>query len=67
MASNPAHLRDALWRRPSYSEAGSGNCVEAADNVPSLVPVRDSKLPDGPALLLAATAWTSFVAALKSQ
>ncbi|WP_153814501.1 DUF397 domain-containing protein [Streptomyces sp. SUK 48] len=67
MASTPAHLRDALWRRPSYSEAGSGDCVEVADNIPGLIPVRDSKLPDGPALLLTATAWTPFVASLKPQ
>ncbi|MFF9587006.1 DUF397 domain-containing protein [Streptomyces achromogenes] len=57
----------ALWRRSSYSNAGGGDCVEVADNIPGLVPVRDSKRPDGPALILPATAWTPFITSLKSQ
>ncbi|MEW2271309.1 DUF397 domain-containing protein [Streptomyces sp. SID685] len=65
MASNPVHLSDALWHKSSYSAASSGNCVEVAGNVPGVVPVRDSKVPDGPALLLTATAWAPFVASLK--
>ncbi|MGY9067467.1 DUF397 domain-containing protein [Streptomyces sp. CAS3] len=65
MASTPVHLSDALWRKSSYSAASSGDCVEVADNVPGVIPVRDSKLPDGPALLLTATAWAPFVASLK--
>lgn len=67
MASIPIDLSDAFWRKSTYSNGDGGHCVEVADNLPGLVPVRDSKLPDGPALLLAATAWTPFVAALKSQ
>ncbi|WP_256638027.1 DUF397 domain-containing protein [Streptomyces murinus] len=55
----------ALWRKSSYSNESGGNCLEVRDNVPGLVPVRDSKLPDGPALLLTATAWAPFVASLK--
>ncbi|WKE72018.1 DUF397 domain-containing protein [Streptomyces sp. WP-1] len=55
----------ALWRKSSYSNGGGGNCVEIADNVPGLVPVRDSKVPDGPALLLTATAWAPFIGSLK--
>ncbi|MFR9791516.1 DUF397 domain-containing protein [Streptomyces sp. MB22_4] len=57
----------ALWRKSSYSNGDGGHCVEVADNIPGLVPVRDSKLPDGPALLLPATAWAPFVASLKAQ
>lgn len=57
----------ALWRKSSYSNESGGNCVEVADNIPGLVPVRDSKTPDGPALLLTARAWAPFVAALKSN
>jgi hypothetical protein len=57
----------APWRRSSYSNGSGGNCVEVADNVPGLVPVRDSKLPDtGPALLLTAHAWAPFVTSLKA-
>jgi hypothetical protein len=57
----------ALWRKSSYSNGDGGDCVEVADNIPGLVPVRDSKVPDGPALLLTAHAWAPFVAALKSD
>ena len=57
----------ALWHKSSYSNGSGGNCVEVADNIPGLVPVRDSKVPDGPALLLTAGAWAPFVAALKSD
>ncbi|MEU3528286.1 DUF397 domain-containing protein [Streptomyces sp. NPDC038707] len=57
----------ALWRKSSYSNESGGNCVEVADNIPGLVPVRDSKRPDGPALILPAAAWTPFIAALKSR
>ncbi|MER6630614.1 DUF397 domain-containing protein [Streptomyces sp. NPDC000987] len=55
----------ALWRKSSHSNEDGGNCVEVADNIPGLVPVRDSKAPDGPALFLTAAAWAPFVASLK--
>lgn len=67
MASNRTDLSDALWFKSSYSNGTGGDCVEIASNVPALVPVRDSKAPDGPALLLTAHAWTPFVAALKAD
>ncbi|WP_217161845.1 DUF397 domain-containing protein [Streptomyces sp. AC512_CC834] len=41
-----------------------GHCVDVADGIPGLVPVRDSKAPDRPALLLTARAWAPFVTAL---
>lgn len=41
--------------------------MEVADTLPGLVPVRDSKVPDGPALMLGAHAWAPFVAALKGD
>ncbi|MER7839134.1 DUF397 domain-containing protein [Streptomyces sp. NPDC096040] len=66
MASNRIDLSDALWFKSSYSNESGGNCVEVADNMPGLVPVRDSKSPDGPAILLPAAAWAPFVASLKS-
>jgi hypothetical protein len=52
------------WRKSSFSGQG-GDCVEVADGVIGLVPVRDSKDPDGPALLFAADAWASFVSGVK--
>ncbi|MEU5097681.1 DUF397 domain-containing protein [Streptomyces sp. NPDC020996] len=65
MAENQIDLSDALWQKSSYSNATGGNCLEVAHNIPGLVPVRDSKAPDGPALLLTAAAWTPFVSSLK--
>ncbi|MER7758324.1 DUF397 domain-containing protein [Streptomyces sp. NPDC097619] len=53
------------WRKSSYSGTESNSCVEVVDGHPGGVPVRDSKDPHGPALLLAGTAWAPFVAALK--
>ncbi|MFI6401058.1 DUF397 domain-containing protein [Streptomyces sp. NPDC050548] len=56
----------ALWRKSSYSNGSGGNCVEVAANLPGLVPVRDSKAPHRPALVLTATAWAPFITALKT-
>ncbi|MEW2255269.1 DUF397 domain-containing protein [Streptomyces sp. NPDC047869] len=66
MASTRIDLNEALWLRSSYSNESGGNCLEVAHNIPGLVPVRDSKLPHGPALLLSAAAWAPFVDGLKS-
>jgi len=43
-----------------------GACVEVARNVPNVVAVRDSKDPDGPALILSADQWAGFVARIRS-
>ncbi|MFI6470663.1 DUF397 domain-containing protein [Streptomyces sp. NPDC050516] len=55
----------ALWRKSSYSNSTGGDCLEVADNLPGVVPVRDSKVPGGPALIIAASAWAPFVEAVK--
>ncbi|MFJ4694775.1 DUF397 domain-containing protein [Streptomyces sp. NPDC088766] len=65
MAKKPIDLSDALWQKSSYSNASGGNCVEVATDFPGLVPVRDSKVPHGPALVVGAAAWAPFVASLK--
>ncbi|MFD0410122.1 DUF397 domain-containing protein [Kitasatospora sp. NPDC127116] len=54
---------DARWRKSTYSQQG-GNCVEVDDAHPGRV--RDSKDPQGPALVFPAEAWVSFVAAVRS-
>lgn len=41
--------------------------MEVADGIPDLVPVRDSKVQDGPVLVVGATAWAGFVAGLKAR
>ncbi|MGW1714402.1 MULTISPECIES: DUF397 domain-containing protein [Streptomyces] len=58
-------LKAATWRRSSYSNSEGGQCLEVADDLP-VVPVRDSKKPDIPALIFRAPAWASFVAAVRT-
>ncbi|GGP38969.1 DUF397 domain-containing protein [Streptomyces melanogenes] len=56
------------WFKSSYSNNG-GNCVEIAANLvvtSGVVPVRDSKTPNGPALKVPADAFSSFIASLKT-
>ncbi|MBX7552522.1 DUF397 domain-containing protein [Streptomyces sp. NPDC004232] len=57
-------LSGVTWRKSSYSNPDGGECLEVCDSLPSAVPVRDSKAPDGPVLLFAARPWASFVAAV---
>ena len=52
-------LPKTAWQTSSYS-GGQGECVEIAA-VPGLVPVRDSKRPEGPALGFERAAWTNFI------
>lgn len=56
-------LNGDAWRRSSYSnQAGASDCVEVADGFQeAVVPVRDSKVPHGPALSFEAVAWTAFI------
>ncbi|MFE6050478.1 DUF397 domain-containing protein [Kitasatospora sp. NPDC056446] len=58
-------LAGAAWFRSSYSGNG-GQCVEVASGFPGLLPVRDSKDPQGPALVFPSDAWASFVSAVRS-
>jgi hypothetical protein len=58
-------LRDG-WRKSSYSGPEAGSCLEVLDHFPSGVPVRDSKTPHGPAVIVPASAWSAFVAAVRS-
>ncbi|KOG39750.1 DUF397 domain-containing protein [Streptomyces decoyicus] len=60
-------LSTAVWRKSSYSNNEGGVCVEVADEIPGLVPVRDSQRPHGPALLIPDEAWTTFVTGLKTD
>ncbi|MEU8921519.1 DUF397 domain-containing protein [Kitasatospora sp. NPDC048545] len=55
-------LSRASWFKSSHSGSG-GSCVAVSPDFPGVVPVRDSKDPEGPALVLPIAAWRSFVAA----
>ncbi|MBE4773783.1 DUF397 domain-containing protein [Streptomyces caniscabiei] len=54
-------LSAAVWRKSSYSDGGGTNCLEVTDDLPGIVPVRDSKVPDSRPLLFTAGAWSAFV------
>ncbi|MEV4615046.1 Scr1 family TA system antitoxin-like transcriptional regulator [Kitasatospora sp. NPDC049258] len=56
-------LASASWFKSGFSDNNGGNCLEVAYNLGSVVPVRDSKDPDGPALVFPSAAWAAFVRA----
>ncbi|MFF4114217.1 DUF397 domain-containing protein [Streptomyces sp. NPDC001714] len=59
-------LSTAQWRKSSYSDGEpGGECVEVADGIVGLVPVRDSKAPHAPSLLFTSNAWEAFVSSVK--
>jgi hypothetical protein len=53
------------WRKSSHSDNGTGGCIEVSDGYPHGVPVRDSKAPNGPAIVFDTAAWSSFVSATR--
>ncbi|MDK0520401.1 DUF397 domain-containing protein [Streptomyces sp. ML-6] len=57
-------LTAAAWRKSTYSDGNGGACVEVADGFTGIIPVRDSKVADGPAVIFGNSAWTAFVATL---
>ncbi|WP_073947025.1 DUF397 domain-containing protein [Streptomyces kebangsaanensis] len=54
------------WRKSSYSGPEGGSCLEVLDDHPAGVPVRDSKNPHGPAVIIPRSAWSTFVTAVRS-
>ncbi|MGG7573058.1 DUF397 domain-containing protein [Streptomyces sirii] len=65
--SSRTDLDAARWRKSSYSNGDGADCVEVSDDLPGLVPVRDSKNPEGGALILPAGAWRRFITAVKAD
>ncbi|WP_329564047.1 DUF397 domain-containing protein [Kitasatospora sp. NBC_01266] len=53
------------WCKSSYSNS-TGECVEVAEDIAGVAPIRDSKDPHGPALTFSADAFAAFIAGLKS-
>jgi uncharacterized protein DUF397 len=56
----------AVWHKSTRSNGNGGACVEVADNLPGIIAVRDSKNPDGPALIVGRDEWASFIARLQA-
>ncbi|MEU9929261.1 DUF397 domain-containing protein [Streptomyces anulatus] len=55
------------WFKSSYSSNG-GDCIEVAANLADargIVPVRDSKVVDGPVVAVPVTAFAAFVAGVR--
>ncbi|MFC9428417.1 DUF397 domain-containing protein [Streptomyces sp. NPDC056987] len=55
------------WIKSSYSDASGGQCVEVAHGLPGIVPVRDSKAPEGAPLVFPVGVFASFVAAVQAD
>ena len=60
-----ADLSRARWHKSTRSNGNGGACVEVARNLPGIVAIRDSKAPDGPALVISRDEWASFIARLR--
>jgi len=54
-------MTGARWHKSTRSGANGGWCVEVADNLPSVVLVRDTKDRDGGTLQFNPTVWQAFV------
>ncbi|WP_329020424.1 DUF397 domain-containing protein [Streptomyces sp. NBC_00690] len=55
----------ALWAKSTYSGGEGGNCIEWSPSFAvahGVVPVRDSKVPAGPVLMVSPQSWASLVA-----
>jgi Domain of unknown function (DUF397) len=63
-------LTGAAWRKSSFSSGNGGACVEVAilpggAEGGSLVALRDSKDPAGPALVCTPDEWRAFIASVR--
>lgn len=57
----------AKWIKSTRSGGNSDNCVEVALNLRGVVAVRDSKNPEGPALVFAPGEWRSFTRTIRED
>jgi hypothetical protein len=62
-----ADVTHAVWRKSSYSSGNGGACVEVARNLPDVVAVRDSKNPEGPALVFTPQEWRAFLDGVRAD
>lgn len=63
-----ADVNNLSWRKSSHSNSDGASCVEVSDDLPGVVPVRDSKLTGtGPVLAFPVAAWVPFIEAVKRR
>ncbi|MFI7276105.1 DUF397 domain-containing protein [Streptomyces sp. NPDC049879] len=57
------------WTSSSYCSSTGGTCIEWSPSTAAqgTVPVRDSKAPEGPTLVVTGGAWRSFVGAVRDS
>ncbi|MEU5839782.1 DUF397 domain-containing protein [Streptomyces diacarni] len=60
-------LSSAVWRTSSYTNGEGGACVAVADGFPGVLPVRDTKCPEGPTLVFPAGSWDAFVRTVRGS
>ena len=56
----PVDLASAAWRKSTRSSGGGSNCVEVA-RLPGHIAIRDSKNPQGPALIVTPAAFRKLI------
>ncbi|GIF08116.1 DUF397 domain-containing protein [Actinoplanes siamensis] len=56
-----ADLSGAVWHKSTRSGGNGGDCVEVATNLPGIVALRDTKDPDGAALVFTRAEWLAFL------
>ncbi|MDT0442064.1 DUF397 domain-containing protein [Streptomyces johnsoniae] len=64
MRADISRFSGAVWRTSTYSGSENQNCVQVTDGVPGILPVHDSKQPEGPVLVFGTDAWGSFISTL---
>ncbi|MGW2919556.1 DUF397 domain-containing protein [Streptomyces angustmyceticus] len=65
-----AHISEADWQSSTYSQSNGGECIQWAPTYAAahgVVPVRDSKDPQGPSIAFSASEWANFVTFAKGQ
>lgn len=58
-------LQGVHWRKSRRSGPQGGNCVEVAHLTDGQVAVRNSRDPDGPALVFTSAEWDAFLGGAK--
>jgi uncharacterized protein DUF397 len=71
MAKIEADLSGAVWRRSAGSDGSDEACIEVAfapgskEGSEQIIAVRDSRHPDGPALIFTPAEWEAFTAGVR--